>query len=73
MGKGDEMFKIRIKEGSEIVEREPVIGELYCGFTSDDGAWERSGDLAEYVGDGVFVDECGDEIHMLEYDYLVMS
>lgn len=56
--------------------REPEYSMWYCGFdvvydNDHDEEWNRDGAIAQYIGDGEFIDEEGEPVDMCGYDYLV--
>jgi hypothetical protein len=70
-----------IKQGNTILPSEPIIGRWYCHFETvtnpEYGTYERSGILAEYQGNGSWIDEDEFPVESMvsEYwpDYLVLQ
>ena len=53
------------------IMEEPTVGKWYVGANMEPGHTFVLGELAEYVGDGVFVDENDSDCDMRFYEYLV--
>lgn len=65
-----------IKTNNVVAQAEPTVGKWYCSFVlCIDGKtreeYERDDALAQYVGEGVFVDEDGEEVDMTGGDFIV--
>lgn len=56
---------------SKWVTEEPIIGKWYVGANMETGGAFVCGELSEYVGDGIFIDDYGMSCDMNEYQYLI--
>lgn len=56
---------------SKWVTEEPTVGKWYVGANMEPGGTFVYGELAEYVGEGEFVDDFGEPCDMRECEYLV--
>ena len=58
------MYKIKTPNG--FVTQAPIIGRWYCHFEIGFDGREVNGIIAQYEGDGIFLDEYGNDVEMSE-------